>query len=47
MSPIAFIEERVLFSPNIPVEVNNLLQLDLEDRSGASVTMDLAAGVIE
>ncbi|MDD2660462.1 MAG: hypothetical protein PHY54_12415 [Methylococcales bacterium] len=26
MSPVAFIEERVLFSPNIPIEVNNLLQ---------------------
>ena len=26
MSPVAFIEERVLFSPNIPAEVNNLLQ---------------------
>jgi hypothetical protein len=26
MSPVAFIEERVLFSPNIPTEVNNLLQ---------------------
>jgi hypothetical protein len=47
MSPIAFIEERVLFSPNIPTEVNNLLQLDPEDRSGASVIMELAAGVAE
>jgi len=26
MSSVAFIEERVLFSPDIPVEVNNLLQ---------------------
>jgi hypothetical protein len=26
MSSVAFIEERVLFSPNIPTEVNNLLQ---------------------
>ena len=26
MSSVAFIEERVLFSPNIPIEVNNLLQ---------------------
>jgi hypothetical protein len=26
MSSLAFIEERVLFSPNIPGEVNNLLQ---------------------
>jgi hypothetical protein len=26
MSPVAFTEERVLFSPNIPAEVNNLLQ---------------------
>lgn len=26
MSPVAFMEERVLFSPNIPSEVNNLLQ---------------------
>ena len=26
MSPVALIEERVLFSPNIPAEVNNLLQ---------------------
>ena len=26
MSPVAFIEERVMFSPNIPIEVNNLLQ---------------------
>jgi hypothetical protein len=26
MSPVAFTEERVLFSPNIPTEVNNLLQ---------------------
>ncbi len=26
MSQVAFIEERVLFSPDIPVEVNNLLQ---------------------
>ncbi|NOT10297.1 MAG: hypothetical protein HOP23_00420 [Methylococcaceae bacterium] len=26
MSIVTFVEERVLFSPNIPVEVNNLLQ---------------------
>jgi hypothetical protein len=26
MTSVAFIEERVLFSPNIPTEVNNLLQ---------------------
>jgi hypothetical protein len=26
MNSVAFIEERVLFSPNIPIEVNNLLQ---------------------
>ena len=26
MSSVAFIEERVLFSPDIPLEVNNLLQ---------------------
>ena len=26
MSSVAFIEERVLFSPDIPAEVNNLLQ---------------------
>jgi hypothetical protein len=26
MSSVAFIEERVTFSPNIPIEVNNLLQ---------------------
>ena len=26
MRPVVFIEERVLFSPNIPTEVNNLLQ---------------------
>ncbi|MGZ8191261.1 MAG: hypothetical protein ACXWTS_08535 [Methylococcaceae bacterium] len=26
MSSVAFVEERVLFSPNIPAEVNNLLQ---------------------
>jgi hypothetical protein len=26
MSSLAFIDERVLFSPNIPIEVNNLLQ---------------------
>ncbi|MDD5266383.1 MAG: hypothetical protein PHO08_04550 [Methylococcales bacterium] len=26
MGPVAFIEERVLFSPDIPFEVNNLLQ---------------------
>ena len=26
MGSAAFIEERVLFSPNIPIEVNNLLQ---------------------
>jgi hypothetical protein len=27
MGSVAFIEERVLFSPDIPVEVNNILQL--------------------
>ena len=26
MGSVAFIEERVLFSPDIPVEVNNILQ---------------------
>jgi len=26
MRSVAFIEERVLFSPDIPAEVNNLLQ---------------------
>jgi len=26
MSSVAFVEERVLFSPNMPAEVNNLLQ---------------------
>ena len=26
MSSVSFVEERVLFSPNIPAEVNNLLQ---------------------
>ncbi len=26
MNPVTFLEERVLFSPNIPADVNNLLQ---------------------
>ena len=33
MTSVEFIEERVLFSPNIPTEVNNLLQAAVAARS--------------
>lgn len=39
MSSVAFIEERVLFSPNIPTEVNNLLQAAV---AASSVDQSLA-----
>jgi hypothetical protein len=29
MSSVAFVEERVMFSPTMPAEVNNLLQADV------------------